>query len=145
MVYIIDYLLGPVSGNFVVPLTPNHFLHGQIGGEYAPEIQLNEVSLTQRWRKVQEDIHHFWKRWIKEWIPAIGRRNKWAKEKQNCNVGDVALVMWPDTPRARWPLGRVSDIQQGVDGKVRRVKVIVAGKEYSRGINTIYLLKDNQL
>ena len=34
-----------------VPLTPNHFLHGQMGGEFAPEV-IDEVGYDpkRRWR-----------------------------------------------------------------------------------------------
>ena len=36
-----------------VPLTPNHFLHGQLGGNFAPEtVDTTEFSPRKRWRKV---------------------------------------------------------------------------------------------
>ena len=42
----------------IVPrLTPNHFLHGQLDGQFAPEtVDTTEFSPRKRWRKVQEII-----------------------------------------------------------------------------------------
>ena len=38
-----------------VPLTPNHFLHGQIGGNFAPtSVDETQFSPPKRWRYVQE-------------------------------------------------------------------------------------------
>ena len=43
-----------------VPLTPNHLLFGQIGGQFAPQA-VEEVSNNprKRWRRIQELIKHF--------------------------------------------------------------------------------------
>ena len=46
-----------------IPLTPNHFLIGQIGGQFAPEsVDDTSFSLKKRWRRVQELVRHFWHR-----------------------------------------------------------------------------------
>ena len=48
-------------------LTPNHFLHGQLGGQFAPEtVDTTEFSPRKRWRKVQEIISQVWRRWLEE-------------------------------------------------------------------------------
>ena len=45
-----------------VPLTPNHFLHGQMGGQFAPEtVDTTAFNPRKRWRKVQELIHTYGK------------------------------------------------------------------------------------
>ena len=46
-----------------VPITPNHFLHGQMGGQFAPEV-VDEVAydIKRRWRRVKELVRHFWHR-----------------------------------------------------------------------------------
>ena len=124
----------------ITPLTPNHFLHGQQGGEFAPEHQTEQFTINKRWKYVQKIIGNVWRRWIKEWIPSIGKRNKWTKQYQNIDVGQVVLVLWPDLPRMKWPLGKIVDAIQGKDGLVRVVKVLVQGKVYTRGLNTIHPL-----
>ncbi|MCG8047968.1 MAG: hypothetical protein N0E48_20505 [Candidatus Thiodiazotropha endolucinida] len=46
-----------------VPLTPNHFLHGQVGGEFAPtSVDQTSFNPRKRWRRVQELVRHFWHR-----------------------------------------------------------------------------------
>lgn len=41
-------------------LTPNHFLHGQMGGKFAPEtVDLTRFDVRKRWRYVQELMKHF--------------------------------------------------------------------------------------
>ena len=46
-----------------IPLTPNHFLHGQVGGQFAPDtVDSTDFNPRKRWRRVQELIRHFWNR-----------------------------------------------------------------------------------
>ncbi|CAC5423300.1 unnamed protein product [Mytilus coruscus] len=56
------------------PLTPNHFLHGQLGGHFTPEsVDDTDFNPHKRWRRIQELIRHFWKHWIREWLPGLKR------------------------------------------------------------------------
>lgn len=60
------------------PLTPNHFLHGQIGRQFAPEsVDTTGFNPRKRWRRVQELKRHFWRRRLKEWVPELNPRRKW--------------------------------------------------------------------
>ncbi|XP_047123010.2 uncharacterized protein LOC105849104 [Hydra vulgaris] len=46
-----------------IPLTPNHFLIGQVGEQFAPDsVQSKGYHPKKRWRRVQEPLSHFWKR-----------------------------------------------------------------------------------
>ena len=107
---------------------------------FAPEHQTQQFTINKRLKYVQKIIRNVWRRWIKEWIPSIGKQNKWTKQYQNIDVGQVVLVLWPDLPRMKWPLGKIVDAIQGKDGLVRVVKVLVQGKVYTRGLNTIHPL-----
>ena len=81
-----------------MPLTPNHFLIGQIGGQFAPEsVDETNYSLKKRWRRVQELVRHFWHRWFREWIPNLGNRRNWLQEERDLQTGDVVLVISPNT------------------------------------------------
>ncbi|XP_071963874.1 uncharacterized protein [Antedon mediterranea] len=75
----------------IIPLTPNHFLHGQMGGNLAPESILDTtvVNPRKRWRRVQELMRHFWNRWLREWLPALNQRKKWREPKR-----DLRLMKW---------------------------------------------------
>ena len=52
-----------------VLLTPNHFLLGQMGGQFTPEFEdVKEFNPQQRWRKVQQLVSLVWQRWLDDWL-----------------------------------------------------------------------------
>ena len=120
------------------PLTPNHFLFGQCGGVFAPP-SVDELNFSprQRWRRLQELVRHFWSRWIREWLPLLSSRSKWHRESANVQVGDVMLLLCPDTPRGNWPLARVTETFPGKDGKVRVVQIRVGNRSLRRPISKL--------
>ena len=100
------------------PLTPNHFLIGQIGGKFAPEsIDSTDFNPNKRWRRVQELVRHFWHRWLREWLPTLNRRQKWFYTQETKD--DIVLVVSTDTPQGNWPIGRVTQVYPGKDGHTR--------------------------
>ena len=117
------------------PLTPNHFMFGQVGGQFAPE-SVDEVPYNpvKRWRRIQELVSHFWKRWLREWLPGLNRRSKWNHETRDITVGDIVLVINPDVPRGSWPLARVTKVFPSRDGHIRAASVRVGDKEITRPI-----------
>ncbi|XP_068674533.1 uncharacterized protein [Montipora foliosa] len=125
-----------------IPLTPNHFLFGQVGGKFAPE-SVDETTFNpkKRWRRVQELVKHFWHRWIREWLPALIVRRKWLTVERDIQVDDVVLVMSPKTPRGHWPLGRIVEIYPGKDGHARVAKVQVGREELLRSITKLCQLE----
>ena len=121
-----------------VPLTPNHFLHGQIGGQFAPEsIDETDFNPRKRWRRIQELVRHFWHHWLKEWLPGLSPRGKWFIPKRDFKKGDVVLVISPETPRGHWPLGKVVDTYPGKDGHVRVAKVQVGSNLLVRPVTRL--------
>jgi len=124
-----------VDPNDNVPLTPNHLLMGQVGGVFAPESDSETCyNPIKRWRRVQDLIRHFWRRWLKEWVPALNQYAKWTVERKNLKVGDMVLILSPDTPRAHWPLGRIVQVHPGRDGRVRVATVQVGNTKMTRPI-----------
>ncbi len=122
----------------LTPLTPNHFLTGQMGGEFAPQdddyINYNPV---RRWRRVQELTRHFWHRWLKEWLPALSSRKKWYSDNRDLQEDGMVLIMSTNAPRGQWPLARVIEVYRGRDQHVRAVKVRVGQNEYVRPISKL--------
>ena len=109
-----------------VPLTPNHFLHGQVGGQFAPtSVDETDFNPRKRWRRIQELVRHFWHRWLREWLPELSARKKWFYPGRDLRVDDVVIVVSPDTTRGNWPLGKVLETYPGTDGWVRVVKIQV--------------------
>ena len=107
-------------------LTPNHFLHGR------PHLQLHSNFESQpqglsnrRWMDAQEILNHFWKRWMREYIPRLIERKKWKRPQRNLAFGDGVLMVMPSSKRNTWPLGRIVRVETGVDGIVRSAEVEV--------------------
>ena len=125
--------------NDLTPLTPSHFLVGEMGGPFAPEALDQEEAYNprKRWHRVQQLLSQFWKRWRKEFLPSLNIRKKWFHPKHNLKEGDVVLIADPDASRGEWPLGRVIEIYPGSDGLVRVVKVKSKGKEYLRPVHRL--------
>ena len=97
-------------------LTPNHFLYGQMGGEFAPEsVDTTRFDPRKRWRKVQELISRVWSRWLKEYLPMLNTRPKWTEIVKDLADGDVVLVLDPNLPRGQWPLGCITETFPGRD------------------------------
>ena len=127
-----------------VPLTPNHFLHGQMGRQFAPvSVETTPLHPRQRWRKVQDIILRVWRRWLKECIPALNSRPKWTSEFRDLKAEDVVLVIQPDTPRGHWPLERIAEVYPGRDGHTLVVKVACGVKTVVRPINELIPLGIN--
>ena len=123
------------DGRDPTPLTPNHFMYGQIGTRFAPAgVDESEFNPRQRWRVVQELVLHFWRRWMQEVVPELNRRLKWRTAETDLKVDDIVLVTSQDNPRGTWPMGRVTEVHPGPDGHVRVVKVKVGDKTYTRPI-----------
>ena len=127
-----------------IPLTPNHFLHGQIGGHFAPSsVDSTQFNLRKRWRRIQELVRHFWHRWLREWIPTLNARKKWHREHRDVQVGEVVIIVSPDTTRGNWPLGRILEVYPGTDGRVRVAKVQVGDGTLVRSVNKLCPLEYN--
>ena len=48
----------------------------------------------KRWKFVQHLANQFWKRWLKQYVPELQRRNKWCSKQENVKVGDMVLLYW---------------------------------------------------
>jgi len=132
------------SPSDITPLTPSHFLHGELGRRAAPVLADDVRHPRKRWRRVQELIRHFWHRWIQEWLPSLGSRSKWTLHNRDFAVGDVVLVMNTETPRGTWPLGRIVSVHPGRDGHVRVVTVKVGQAVFTRPVTVLCPLEYNE-
>jgi hypothetical protein len=127
-----------------VPLTPNHFLHGQMGGNFAPDsVDTTQFNPRKRWRKVQELISRVWDRWLKEFLPMLTPRSKWNHVAKEMTKGDVVLALQKDLPRGRWPLGRIVETYPGRDGHTRVAKVQCGSKTIVRPIHKLIPLQNS--
>ncbi|XP_012565594.1 uncharacterized protein LOC105849708 [Hydra vulgaris] len=127
------------------PLTPNHFLFGQLGGKFAADaVDTTSFKPKRRWRRVQELIKLFWHRWMKEWLPMLGPQKKWNIVMGDLSIGDLVLVLSENTSRGNWPLGRVTEVFPGNDGLVRVANVQVGKVILERPITKLCPLEPNE-
>ena len=123
----------------LTPLTPNHFLVGEVGGIFAPEAmdKVEAYHPVKRWHRVQQLLQHFWKRWQREFLPQLNLRKKWFHPRHNIAVGDVVLVAEPRNNRGEWPLARIVEVFPDENGMVRVVKLWSNGKEFKRPVHRL--------
>lgn len=113
-------------------LTPAHFLLGH-SGEAEPNIgDISKAEATRsNWKKAQAITAHYWNRWITEYLPKLGKREKWFNKAEQIQVGDV--VTFPDDQRkGKWLKGRVTKVNPGKDNQVRSACVKIGNTEVTR-------------
>ncbi|XP_055714973.1 uncharacterized protein LOC129809183 [Phlebotomus papatasi] len=133
----------PVSSSVDDPpyITPGHFLLG------APPAQLPDPTLyhlpinhLDRWQLCQKLQQDFTKRWKKEYLHALQIRSKWSKEYSNLEVGDVVLFMEDQMPSTQWPMGIITQVFPGKDGKTRVINVKTTRGVFKRPVTKVVLL-----
>ncbi|XP_063382985.1 uncharacterized protein LOC134669394 [Cydia fagiglandana] len=103
--------------------TPNHFLLGSSSRlPLVGEFDDSDLSLRKLWRKAQRLADMFWQRWLREILPTLVPRTKWLEERNPLKVGDLVLVVDPNSPRNMWPKGLITQVIPGGDGRIRLVE-----------------------
>ena len=87
---------------------------------------------------------HFWKRWLREYVPTLSRRSKWSTSTRNMAEGDLVLVVESNNPRGRRPLGRIERVLPGDDGVVRTAQVRTKSGTYTRPIVKLCRLESDE-
>ncbi|XP_028406775.1 uncharacterized protein LOC114529217 [Dendronephthya gigantea] len=125
------------------PLTPNHLLLLRGGPTLPPATLSNQDIYGRRWRQIQYLADVFWRRWTKEYLPSLQKRQKWNKEERNFKKNDIVLVLDDKTPRNSWPMGRVLEVYPNRnDGLVRSVRLKTKTSELTRPVTKIVLLEE---
>ncbi|RXN31543.1 hypothetical protein ROHU_004747 [Labeo rohita] len=100
--------------------------------------------LKCQWKRVQALANEFWSRWRKEYISTLQPRRKWHETHRNLHPGDVVLLKQVQSPRNDWPLGLITSVFPGNDGRVRKVEVRTTSgsnvKTFLRPISDVILL-----
>ena len=121
-------------------LRPSHLLMMQASPSSPCKSDSKDIYRS-RWRQVQYLADLFWKRWLKEYLPELQRRQKWLTEKPNVSVGDLVLLVDENVPRNLWPMGRVVEVCQSDDKLVRNVKVKTKCTCLTRPITKLVMLE----
>ncbi|OXA41945.1 Gag-Pro-Pol polyprotein [Folsomia candida] len=83
----------------------------------------SDIVSRKHWRISQHLANQFWRRWVKEFLPTLLRRQKWCQVTRHIQIGDVVIEVNPNFPRNSWPKGRVVELFPGKDQVVRVVSV----------------------
>ena len=131
----------------------NAITDNEIKGFYATprNVPEKDIYCRRQWRRVQHLANEFWSRWKKEVYATLQVRHKWNKIVKNFKVRDIVLL-GEETSRNKWLMGRVIAIQDGDDGFVRNVNVVVgtnASKTFGarileRSANKLVLLVERE-
>ena len=135
----------PVEGtphDTTPPLCPNQILTLRTDVLLPPpgEFERADLYCKRRWRRVQHLANEFWSRWRADFLPTLQERRKWTSPRDNLREGDVVLVIDDDTPRSRWPVGRVIFVRAGNGGLVHAVCVAVSGSQRERPVHKVIRL-----
>lgn len=123
------------------PITPNSLLMGRPDSSLPPVVYPeSELVSRRRWRHSQVLADHFWRHFLRFYLPGLQSRQKWQGDTSNVQVGTTVMIVDPQLPRALWPVGRVSEVFPGADGRVRTANVKVGAKTYTRPIARIIQL-----
>ncbi|XP_068735362.1 uncharacterized protein [Montipora capricornis] len=129
--------------NDLEPLTPNHLLLERKHLALPPGLFVHEdLYGRKQWRRAQFLADCFWKKWIKEYLPTLQKRQKWVREKGSLKVKDLVLIVDEKCPRGRWLLGRVLKIFPGDDQRVRVAEVKTKSSTLVRPISKLVLLEE---
>ena len=124
-------------------LTPNHLLLLRPGPSLPPGIFKEADSYSKRrWKQAQYLSDIFWRRWLKEYLPEMQRRQKWTKSQRNFAIGDIVLLVDNNLPRSSWSLGRIIAVKpNSKDNYIRRVILRTKHTILERPIDKIVFLE----
>ena len=104
----------------------------------------NDAKCAKKLWKLRQTLgDHFWSRFRHEYMQTVlARPPKWTEDKPSLELDQIVLVSDEQTPRGRWPLARVSDVEKTRsfirDGKVRTVEVTLAdGRKLRRAVHKL--------
>ncbi len=117
------------------PITPNCFLIGRRDASLPQAMYKDSGVLSRcRWRHSHLLADHFWRHFIKYYLPSLQVRQKWKMDKGNLQIGDVVMIVDPQLPQALWPVGKISEVHPGADDRVRSATVQVERRTYTRPV-----------
>lgn len=121
-------------------LTPNHFLLGSSSGVKQPSVDLGSTQLIRNtWDVLQANLDHFWRRWIREYLPTLTKRTKWFEDGRSVHSGDLVVII-EDKRRNGWTRGRILEVIRGRDGRTRQATVQTSSGVLRRPVSKLALL-----
>ena len=128
------------------PLTPNHLLMLKSNQAMPPgSFSKQDQYSRRRWRQVQYLADVFWRRWLREYLPTLQKRQRWFYVCRDLKEDDLVLIVDENIPRGQWRLGRVVLVHKAKDGHVRSAVVKTRSGHLTRPISKLCLLENFSL
>ena len=126
-------------------ITPANLLYPgvlmQTSTNVLPPRPLGGEPMRYQWQKARSIIDEFWARWSSEYLKTLQRRPKWQKNQSNLYIGQIVLMIEPNTPRDQWKLARVESVHPEANN-VRTANVrTISGKIYERHVTKLVALE----
>lgn len=117
------------------PITSNLLLMGRPDTALPQVVYADTELLTRRqWRQSQVIADHFWARFIKDYLPSLQARQKWQRDTPDLITGTTVMIIDPQLPRGLWPVGQITEVHPGRDGRVRVADVKTKDRTYTRPV-----------
>jgi len=126
------------------PLMPSKLLLLKSNSCLLPDVFKGHDKYSKCWCQAQCLADSFWKRWMKDYLPALQTRQKWSVPHQNFPVSDLVLVVDKKTPRGRWPMDLIKVVFLDSNGYVRSTKVKTVTSVFRCDIRKLCLLEGVQ-
>ena len=109
--------------DYLVPITPNQLLLGRTDDDGPVlDYSLDENNFT-RLAYVTQVFDCWWDKWIKHVLPTLMPIKRWKQKRDNLNVGDVVMMLYPGQFKNDYRLAKVTKIHPDKKGLVRTVSV----------------------
>lgn len=109
-------------------------------------------ELIDLWKRGQRHLDQYWdvfrnlylKGLREKWFPTLHQPH--CKASSSPKVGDIVHIKGSGN-RGTWKLGKILELHEGADGKIRSAKVLCSGSILSRAIAHLYPLEidDDQI
>jgi len=105
--------------NDVDTLSPIMLLTGATAPGLPSDVFVGSDSMRSAWRSCRFQINEFWKRWQREYLQLLQRRQKWLVPQRNFKNHDFVLLQDDDLPRNLWSKGLI--IEAFLDRDIRKL------------------------
>jgi hypothetical protein len=126
----------------LTPITPAELVIGRRMDPLPdPNIRKNHTNFPHLWRKRQEVLNSFWKRWRHDYLLSQDVRKKWRTPSHENLKYKIVLIRDDNLSRNEWKLGRIIETFPSKDGFIRSVLVKTPTSTLRRPIQRIALLE----
>jgi hypothetical protein len=98
-----------------------------------------KFTAAKRYKKLTEISRIFWAKLIAELSRHLNQYNNCIAETRGLKLGDIALLLDPKK-RGMFPLVRITNVQRGINSKVRIVTVFDGSTHFPRAITSLATL-----